>query len=80
MPKYVYKCNICEDSFITFHGMTEDINKCELCHEEGSIKRIPQMLNIMKKETAGAVVREHIEQSRKELKEQKESRKTTMED
>ena len=73
MPRYVYKCRKCEGSFTTFHGMTEDQDYCELCEESGCVFRIPQMPSVtIVKEKAGKIVKEYIEDTKKEIKKEKE--------
>jgi len=42
MPKYVYKCNSCEECFEVYHGMSEEIDKCIHCSSEDP-HRVPQM-------------------------------------
>lgn len=73
MPRYVYKCTKCEDSFVTVHGMMEDQDYCEICYESNCVFRIPQMPRVkVVKEEAGKLVREFIEESRGDLKRDKE--------
>ena len=72
MPRYIYKCRECGDSFMTVHGITEDQDHCEICYESGSVFRIPQMPRVkIVKEEAGKIVKEFIEDSRQALKEEK---------
>ena len=42
MPKYVYKCNECEEYFEIYHGMNESHDTCAFCSSE-NIHRVPQM-------------------------------------
>jgi len=72
MPRYVYKCKDCEASFMTVHGIMEDQDHCEVCFNFGSVFRIPQMPTVrVTKEKSGNLVKEFIEDSRKELNEEK---------
>ena len=72
MPRYVYKCRECQDSFVTVHGITEDQDHCEICYESGCVYRIPQMPSVkMVGEKVGHIVTEHIEDARKEIREEK---------
>ena len=76
MPRYVYKCRMCEESFMTVHGITEDQDHCEVCSESGCVHRIPQMPTVkIVKEKAGQIVREYIEDTKKEMKREKDSLK-----
>ena len=74
MPKYVYHCDECDEQFEAYHGMSDSLNYCELCDSQDSVKRIPQMLFIKKsqgKKKVGSVVKEYIEDTKKELREEK---------
>jgi len=42
MPKYVYKCNGCDEHFEVYHGMNETHEKCIFCSAI-DLNRVPQM-------------------------------------
>ena len=42
MPKYVYKCNHCEEHFEVYHGMSETVDNCVYCSMIDP-HRVPQM-------------------------------------
>tara|TARA_R110002110_G_scaffold188227_1_gene396077 strand:+ start:95 stop:352 length:258 start_codon:yes stop_codon:yes gene_type:complete len=42
MPKYVYKCEHCEEHFEIYHGMTETQEKCIYCSTIDP-HRVPQI-------------------------------------
>ena len=72
MPRYVYRCGKCKGSFVTVHGIMEDQDHCELCYESSCVGRIPQMPTVkVVREESGKLVREYIEDTKKELKEEK---------
>ena len=76
MPKYAYHCDSCDSDFEIVHGMTEKINVCELCSISGSLNRIPQMPFFLKKTAnktnkVGSIVEEYIENTKKDLNEEK---------
>ena len=76
MPRYVYRCRKCDASFMTVHGITEDQDHCEVCFESGCVFRIPQMPTVkVVKEKAGHIVREYIEDTKREMKREKQSLK-----
>ena len=80
MPKYCYKCKECEYEFEVRHGMKEKLYDCENCNNEQSLARIPQLTNIRRttdvgKQKVGSLVKEHIEENRRILKEQQAERK-----
>ena len=51
MPKYVYKCNNCEDVFEKFHSIKTVLQDCEKCLTEykmsGSLERVPSQVLIV---------------------------------
>ena len=80
MPLYVYECGACKEAFEIRHSIKEDLEKCILCLELDSIKRIPAMPIIIKKETGqptktGELVKKFIEEAREDLKKEKEKNK-----
>ena len=42
MPKYVYKCEECNEHFEVYHGMSEEQETCIFCSSE-DLHRVPQM-------------------------------------
>ena len=85
MPRYVYRCNSCNDHFQVRHGMKERIESCQLC-QATNLTRVPQM-PIIKKETesqnqqTGTVTKDFIEQNRELLTSMKnEARSQTYDD
>jgi putative FmdB family regulatory protein len=81
MPKYVYRCDECEDVFEIRHSMGETLEKCISCEAENCLVRIPQMqfrkkpARSQNKKETGSLVREYIEENRKILKEEKTNAK-----
>ena len=72
MPRYIYKCRKCKESFTTVHGIMEDQDHCEICCESSCVFRIPQVPSVkIAKEQAGQIVREYIEDTKKELCDEK---------
>ena len=43
MPRYVYRCDSCNDHFQVRHGMKEMQESCQLCKTSGNLTRVPQM-------------------------------------
>ena len=72
MPRYVYKCGSCGQSFVTVHGMMEDQAHCDICYESACLTRIPQMPFVKHKTNVGKVVKESIEDAKQELAREKE--------
>tara|TARA_Y100000034_G_C6691637_1_gene304559 strand:+ start:345 stop:590 length:246 start_codon:yes stop_codon:yes gene_type:complete len=74
MPKYVYACEECGLTYETFHSIKEKLTDCEECKSEGTLKRVPSMPFVFSGEQrAGKLVDKHIEETRKEIEEEKEN-------
>ena len=77
MPKYVYKCKKCDSYFEIVHGMNETHNLCLECGDRDNLIKVPQMPFVHKQLRTKAnskpckIVKEHIEQAKKEVSEQK---------
>jgi putative FmdB family regulatory protein len=73
MPRYTYKCNECEEVFEINHSMDIKLKDCELCESLESLTRVPSSTfittNITTKDNkkVGDVVKNHIEEAKKEL-------------
>jgi gas vesicle protein len=83
MPKYIYKCLKCEKTFEVSHSFKEKYKICcevsEECKEASAIERIPQNINLVKsyeaKTQTGQIVKDFINDTKKEVKEYKEEMK-----
>jgi len=75
MPRYTYRCDVCGESFEVSHSISDKLTDCE-CGEEGSLKRIPSLPFRVSaksnKRRPGEIVKEFIEDVRKEIGETKE--------
>ena len=72
MPLYLYKCNKCESTFKSFHGVNDILTECVDCHSINTINKIPTLLTSLperdkEKMAAGTRVKEAIEDNRKLL-------------
>jgi hypothetical protein len=84
MPKYVYKCNECEEHFEVYHGMSENQEGCVYCRAL-SPHRVPQMPFLKRPvEPKGGKVGEEtkaaIEANRAVLEQAKKQRKSALYD
>ena len=75
MPKYIYKCDDCNEHFEVYHGMSEDQDFCVFCSAVGP-HRVPQVPHIKREEVSksgkvGDEVKSAIEENRAILKEAK---------
>jgi len=82
MPIYEYYCNSCENKFKIMHSMSEECNECGVCLSEDITRVIPDIANTVDKSKfktkAGDLVKSHIEEARKEVREQKQDMKRGM--
>ncbi len=76
MPRYLYKCEGCEQEFVAFHSLSEQKESCDLCGHESVTKMVGKPIVLNKKqsdsETTGALTNEYIEANREKLTEMKE--------
>jgi len=78
MPKYVYRCLECEQVYEIVHSFGEVIETCSQlneyseCATTSKVQRIPQYVNLVKKENketqVGQVVNDFIEKTKEEIK------------
>lgn len=74
MPRYIYKCEKCENECEYFHSMTEKIEYCEQCKEK-TLYKIPSFSGIMKKnidKKVGSIVDSYIAETKEEIRKEKE--------
>ena len=73
MPKYTYKCEACGEHFEKNHSISEKLTDCE-CGEEGSLTRVPSLpfCVSVKKQKAGQIVKDFIEDTRRDVEVQKQ--------
>ena len=77
MPRYAYHCEKCKGDFEYYHGMTEKKIECEVC-KEPSLLKVPVFGGSIKKETqqkVGAIVDTYIEETRAEIRREKQEKK-----
>ena len=81
MPTYVYKCVSCSQIISIFHSFSEVVTDCELCGVENSLQKdysTPFRSGKAKKQSdrpVGEITNDFIEQTREEIKQEKESLK-----
>ena len=79
MPKYVYYCKECKETFEVKHSLQEICIICKLCNVEGYLDRQPSMIFINKKisklstkSKPGEVMKATIEDMKQDLNEEQE--------
>ena len=75
MPRYTYRCEECEEVYEVTHSMSIKLRDCELGGAIASLIRVPSSTFITTKTAStkgdkkvGDVVKDHIEESKKDLK------------
>ena len=71
MPSYVYECSECGEVLEVFHSMSD----CEICGRENSLNKIPEGPIYVKNKSAGNIVKQHIEDAKKQIRQEKEEMK-----
>ncbi len=74
MPRYTYRCNVCNKHFEVSHSISEKLTNCD-CGEEGTLFRIPSVpfsATVSDNQKAGQIVKDFIEDAKKEIDEYKE--------
>tara|TARA_R100000152_G_C6663585_1_gene101817 strand:- start:227 stop:469 length:243 start_codon:yes stop_codon:yes gene_type:complete len=72
MPSYVYECGECGEILEVFHSISTEMTDCEVCKSENTLRKIPEVPIYVKSNNAGKVVKQHIEDVKKEIREEKE--------
>ena len=80
LPKYVYYCKDCDNSFEAKHSLDKKLTVCKICNGENSVNRIPSNVfisikndKIGKQSNVGELVKEAIEETKDELSQNKET-------
>ena len=75
MPKYVYFCKECKQTFETKHSLQKVCTICKICKADGKLERKPtgfflnkKQSNLSGKTLPGEVVKATIEEVKEELK------------
>ena len=75
MPTYVYECSDCSEIMEIYHSMSEDHTTCDVCGAENALNKIPEVPIYVKSNTAGKVVKQHIQDAQRQIREEKEQMK-----
>ncbi len=75
MPSYVYECEECGEILEVFHSMSTEMTDCEICKGTNTLKKIPEVPIYIKNNTSGRVVKQHIEDAKRQISEDKEKMK-----
>tara|TARA_A100001515_G_scaffold26022_2_gene19950 strand:- start:10007 stop:10249 length:243 start_codon:yes stop_codon:yes gene_type:complete len=75
VPSYVYECSECGEVLEVFHSMSDELSDCEICGRENSLNKIPEVPIYVKNKSAGNIVKQHIEDAKKQIRQEKEEMK-----
>ena len=76
MPRYLYRCEGCEQEFVAFHSISDEKEFCDLCGHNNVTKMVGKPVVLNKKQSdssaTGKLTNEYIEANRELLKDMKE--------
>ena len=76
MPRYQYRCNLCETVSTIFHLSTETVSECPSCHKTEALVKLLNTFSTSLKKTKsikiGRVTEDFIEDARTELHKQRD--------
>jgi len=72
MPSYVYECSACEEVVEVFHSMSYEKKDCDICGAESTLRKIPEVPIYVKSNNAGKIVKQHIEDAKRQVREDKD--------
>ena len=75
MPSYVYECGDCGEIVEVFHSMSTEMTDCEICKSKDTLRKIPEVPFYTKNNNAGKVVKQHIEDAKQQIREEKKEMK-----
>lgn len=77
VPRYSYKCLECEKAFNVSHSMKEEYTYCDICEKDSLVKVFSPIRKRKqaKDKKVGDVVKKYIEDTKEDLKEEKEKLK-----
>ena len=85
MPKYIYHCKECDEDFEIKHSLRETCTVCKVCGIVNALERRPSAFFLTKKESQieggskpGDVVKQAIEETKQDLKQDQENLKGRM--
>ena len=77
MPRYTYLCDECDNLFEVAHSIKDKLEICQEC--SGSLNRVPSQTFIgfaqpakSREHKVGDLVKDHIEESKRELRKEQE--------
>jgi putative FmdB family regulatory protein len=82
MPSYQYECKNCSKQWTEYHGYDESPTVCPFCEQNDfkkiynyttTINKLTEVVEYKNNNKTGQKTRQFIEESRKELQEQKEN-------
>jgi len=78
VPKYLYRCENCENEFFTFHLMSEKLEDCDQCESSGTLKKLPSNFFLKKEHEKVKKVGDEVKTAIKEIKSDLKRDKVTL--
>jgi len=77
VPRYSYKCSVCEAITEIFHLMSETATDCEVCNSAGSLKRVPATFSVSEPNSVnkGATAKQRVDSFISEAKQELQQHK-----
>tara|TARA_R100000231_G_scaffold109638_2_gene81178 strand:- start:157 stop:399 length:243 start_codon:yes stop_codon:yes gene_type:complete len=72
MPSYVYECSACQEILEVFHSMNDEKKDCDICGAVNTLRKIPEVPIYVKNNNAGKIVKQHIEDAKRQVQEDKD--------
>jgi len=82
LPRYTYRCSACLEYFEVSHSISDKLTDCD-CGSKGSLVRIPSVpfnVSLKKTKKPGQLVKEFIEDSKRDVEEYKKDMGKGVED
>ena len=77
MPRYRYYCEACDEEFVIFHRINDDVHNCPECEKETISKMLSIPVVIKKAEVeqlqVGDLTKEYIQANREILQQEKKN-------
>ena len=67
MPKYNYRCSDCKEDFEVYHSMFEPLEECVVCGSSSVVKQLSDFYSTVETSKAGTIVKDFIEETKKEV-------------
>ena len=78
MPRYLYRCNSCNDQYLIAHAMSDLATDCAKCKAENSLKKMPSSFVLNKEVVENKKVGDEVNSAIKNFKDELEQDKQNL--